>query len=95
MATIPKEYAMEYQEKIAESTKQLNVVRAQLQAKERDRKVFLKEDLGSLQKELDKRQTDAGREIEALQKAALKFDGELKEAEKNLDSLIKKVKEQQ
>ena len=52
------------------------------------------EDLNVLKKELEKKSTDATKEIEALQKAALKYDNALKEAEKNLSSLIKKVNDQ-
>ncbi len=54
---------------------------------------FLLEDLDQLKKELEKKSTDATKEIEALQKAAMKYDNSLKEAEKNLASLIKKVNE--
>ena len=43
MASIPREvfekYAVEYQTQIADSSKQLAIIRGQLQAKERDRKV--------------------------------------------------------
>jgi hypothetical protein len=47
-----------------------------------------------MQQELTKKVTDATREIDALQKNALKYDNELKEANKNMDSLVKKVQEQ-
>ncbi len=43
MASIPREvfekYAIEYQGQISESSKELAIIRGQLQAKERDRKV--------------------------------------------------------
>lgn len=122
MSVIPQEifekFAMEYQDKIQENSKQLNLIRSQLQAKERDRKLcqltatelapmastttsyrsvgkmFVLEDLEVLKQTLAKKIGDGSKEIEALQKVALSCDGELKEAQKNMDSLVKKVTEQ-
>jgi prefoldin subunit 1 len=106
MSAISKEvfekYAQEYQEKIADNSKQLAMLRGQLQAKERDRKLcqltskelhpfnnetpsyravgkmFVKEDLNVLKNTLTKKIDGGSKEIEALQKVALKCDGELK-----------------
>lgn len=52
---------------------------------------FVAHDLKLLQDDLFKKSQLAEKEIAAMQTAALKYDKELKEAEKNMESLMKKV----
>lgn len=56
---------------------------------------FIKEDLSALKQELQSKATNAAKEAQALERASGKLDNDLKDAEKSLSELIKKVKEQQ
>lgn len=55
---------------------------------------FLREDIAALTKELEQKIEACGTEIKAMEKMALKVDQEAKDAERNLDSLIKKVQKE-
>ncbi|KAJ3337489.1 hypothetical protein HDU91_001470, partial [Kappamyces sp. JEL0680] len=57
-------------------------------------RMFLKEDVNILAGELAAKIAVCSKEIAAMEKVALKTDQDLKDAERNLTSLINKVKEQ-
>ncbi|KAJ8326311.1 hypothetical protein BDV3_005865 [Batrachochytrium dendrobatidis] len=122
MSVIPKEvfekYAIEYQTKIGETSRQLAMVRGQLQGREREKKLseltakelepldstvlayrsvgrmFIKEDISMLKDELHKKSASASKEIVAMERAATKLEGDLKDTERTLQDLIKKVMSQ-
>jgi hypothetical protein len=54
----------------------------------------LKEDLKNLVDELNAKVETCAKEIQAMEKMALKVDQESKDAERNLQSLLKKVQEE-
>ena len=54
---------------------------------------FLKEDLKQLTSELAVKIEICAKEIQAIEKMALKADQDKRDAERNFDSLIKKVQE--
>ncbi len=54
----------------------------------------MKEDLKNLVDELNSKVETYAKEIQAMEKMALKVDQESKDAERNLQSLLKKVQEE-